>query len=201
MFFSPSRVSRPQKVAAPTFQVPSSYTAFPVIGTFEPPTTRSYFTVAWLLVTSLIDLTLAVNPVASGEFCWALMIEANWEPSCSRVTRLAEEVLMLKKVSQLVVIAAVAPAGADPVLVAAGLVAAGEVAGAEEADVADEAGVEVEPLGLLLPQAAAVAASATSAQTPATRVICRREFIQQSSNCPSAGGIPPRSSLTCRPAS
>lgn len=72
---------------------------------------------------------------------------------------------MLKKVAKFADIAAVAPDVEDAVLVAAGV-----VAGAEGEVVADEGGVE---LGLLVPQAAAVAASATSAHTPATRVICR----------------------------
>lgn len=99
------------------------------------------------------------------------MIEANWEPSCSRLTRLATEVLLLKKVSQFLVIPAAAPSGAedeDGELVADGDV----VAGAGEEEVADDAGVELEPLGLLFPQAAAVAASPTSAHTPTRRVIC-----------------------------
>jgi hypothetical protein len=77
--------------------------------------------------------------------------------------------LLLKKVSQLVVIAAVEPAGAE-----AELVEAGDVVGAAgEEEVADDGGVELEPLGLLFPQAAAVAASAASAHAPTRRVICR----------------------------
>jgi hypothetical protein len=141
----------------------------PVIGTFEPPTTRSYFTSACVFVILLTDLTFAVKPAASGECCCAVMIAANWEPSCSRLTRLATEVLLLKKVSQLVVMAAVEPAGAaDAELVEAGDV----VAGAGEEAVGDDGGVELEPLGLLFPQAAAAAVSATSAHAPTRRMIC-----------------------------
>jgi len=78
--------------------------------------------------------------------------------------------LLLKKVSQLAVIAAVEPAGAAD----AEPVEAGDVVGAAgEDEVADDGGVELEPLGLPFPQAAAVAASAASAQAPTRRVICR----------------------------
>ena len=113
--------------------------------------------------------TPAVKPAARGECCCAVMITSNWEPSCSRLTRLATDVLLLKKVSQLVVIAAVDPAGAEAELVEAGDVVAG--AGAE--GLGDDGGVELEPLGLLFPQAAAAAVSATSANALTRRVICR----------------------------
>jgi len=77
--------------------------------------------------------------------------------------------LLLKKVSQFVVIAAVEPAGAD-----AELVEAGDVVGAAgEEGAGDAGGVELEPFGLLFPQAAAVTASTASAHAPTRRVICR----------------------------
>jgi hypothetical protein len=78
-------------------------------------------------------------------------------------------VLALKNASQFAVMAAAVPA-----LALALDEAAGELVMGDEEEVADDAGgeLEPEPLGLLLPQAAVVAASATSAHTPTRREIC-----------------------------
>jgi hypothetical protein len=116
------------------------------------------------------------------------MTDANCDPSSSSFTRLLFGVFALKNASQFVVIAATEPAGALVLVLALEVVAdaAGDVAADDVPAGADVPG----EVGLLLPQAPRATVSAASAQAPTSCDIWRREFMQQSSNCPSAGGIP-----------
>jgi hypothetical protein len=131
--------------------------------------------------------TLAVAREARLEPDWLLMTDANCDPFCSSFTRLLFGVFALKNASQFVVIAATDPAGALALLL--GLEVVADAAGDVAADVVP-AGADAPEVGLLLPQAPRATVSAASAQTPTSCDIWPREFIQQSSNCPSAGGIP-----------
>jgi hypothetical protein len=182
-----SIISNPQKLATPTFQVPFWSTAVPVsfFSSGVPLTRMSYFTVAWVAELTVTFRTLAVAREARLEPDWLLMTDANCDPFSSSFTRLLFDVFALKNASQFVVIAATEPAGALPLVLALGDVV-GDVAGDEVRAGADLAA----EVGLLLPQAPRATVSAASAQTPTSCDIWRREFIQQSSNCPSVGGIP-----------
>ena len=130
--------------------------------------------------------TFADAVAARPEPAWPLIMDANCEPSSSRLTRLATGVELAKNAVQLAAIAAV-PAPDDEVValgVAAGVVA-GVVAGAA-------VGVGVEAGGVLLLHAVAMTASA---HTPRIAGICLLVFIQLFSNCLSAGSIPPPADL------
>lgn len=124
--------------------------------------------------------TLAEAEAARPDPACLLMMDANCEPSCSRLTRLATDVLFEKNAVQFAVIAAFAAASdEDDVVelgVAAGVVAAGVVAGGVEAG------------GLLLPPQAVT--TAASAQAPSIAEVCLLVFIQLFSNSLSASGIP-----------
>jgi hypothetical protein len=84
-------------------------------------------------------VTSALAPGNGLELAWDLMIEANAGPSCSRLTRLATEVLALKKAVQ-------------PALICDWAAELGDAAGAEA--VAAEPAADVV---LVLPQAATAA--------------------------------------------
>lgn len=161
-----SRASRPQKLATPTFQVPFCRTAVPdwFFSSGVPLTRMSYVTLAWVAEVTATCVTLAVASDARPEPAWVLITDANCEPSCSSAMRLLIGVLALKNASQFVVMAVVValePELADGV---------GElVAGADDVGAEVAGGDELEELGLLPPQAATVAASATAASVPASR--------------------------------
>ena len=111
-----SSVSRPQKLATPTFQVPSWSTAEPFwfFSSGVPDTRMSYVTWASDVVIIVTLETCAVASAARPEPAWDLMIEENVDPSCSRLTRFATGVFALKKASQLVVISFWSAAVAEP---------------------------------------------------------------------------------------
>jgi hypothetical protein len=113
----------PQKLASPTFHVPSWYTAVPAaaFSTVCPAAVRSYVTVACVGEVTFTESTLAETADASGLLAKVCTALENFEPFSSRASRLLAGVDELKKVSQLVVIAEVAEP--EPL-------AAGELAGA-----------------------------------------------------------------------
>lgn len=69
-----------------------------------PPTRMLYVTSASEDVITVTFATFAVAVAARPEPAWDLMIEANVDPSCSRLTRFATGVFALKKASQFAVI-------------------------------------------------------------------------------------------------
>src|SRR3984957_3527578 len=163
-----SSVSRPQKLARPTFQVPSCRTAVPdwPPSAVWPASTMLYPTVACVGEVTVTLVTLADASAARPPPACDWMIEAKSWPSSRRLMRWATGVLALKKALQL---AAMVPAAAE----LAGLLEAAlaEAAGAEEDE---EAVLELvlagvlaaDPPLLLLPQAASVTPSAA----PASRI-------------------------------
>src|SRR4029077_21017733 len=110
------------------------------------------------------------------------IMDANCEPSSSRLTRFATGVELAKNAVQLAAIAAVPVPDEEGVALG---VAAGVVAGVVAGGVAD--GV-VAAGGLLPPHAVAMTASA---HTPRIAGIWLLVFMQLFSNCLSAGSIPP----------
>jgi hypothetical protein len=123
-------LSSPQKLASPTFQVPSWYTAVPAasFSTVCPAAVRSYVTVACVGEVTFTESTFAETADASGLLAKVCTALENFEPFSSRASRLLAGVDVLKNVSQLVVIAE----AADPEPLADGeLDEALEVAGAE----------------------------------------------------------------------
>jgi hypothetical protein len=127
----------------------------------------SYFTSASLDETMPTLRTLAEADLASDELCWAWMIDANWEPSSSRLTRVATGVVAAKNFTQLaLMVAAALPVAGDEDVGDA----AGDEAGGEELELAG---------GLLLPQAVTKAATA---QAPSIAAVCLLLFIQLFSN-------------------
>src|ERR1700689_5331574 len=76
-------------------------------------------------------VTFADASEARLEPAWALMIEANCDPSCSRLTRLATGVLASKKAVQFAVTSWLAAPPADDVAVADGVAAGVDAFGAE----------------------------------------------------------------------
>jgi hypothetical protein len=105
-----SRVSRLQKLASPTFQVPPMSTATPFWfdSTGVPSSRMSYVTLAWVAEVTVTFVTLALAEDAPGKLAEDRIFEANADPFCSRLIRLANGVFGLKNATQLVVISATA---------------------------------------------------------------------------------------------
>jgi hypothetical protein len=105
-----SSVSSAQKLTSPTFQTPSWYTAVPFWPLSDAPLTPMlYLTAAVPPDFSVTLLTVAVADVDSGEPAWLLMMLAKFDPFCTSAIFIAAGDLPLKNISQLVVIAVVAP--------------------------------------------------------------------------------------------
>jgi hypothetical protein len=126
---------------------------------------------AWAGDSTVTALTLEVAEEASDEDAWDLMMEANAEPFCSRLIRLATGVLGLKNATQLALIWATA-AGLLP----EGALAAADVGGAAPAEVVAGALAPAlalepddEPLPLLLQAATATAGSRANVAMEITR--------------------------------
>ena len=102
-----SSVSRPQKLATPTFHCPSWNTAVPAwfFSAAWPSSRIVYVTAACCVEITWTLVTLALASEARPWPAWAWMIEVNCEPSCSRATRCETGVLGLKNASQFAVIA------------------------------------------------------------------------------------------------
>src|ERR1700733_1743668 len=95
-----------------------------------------YVTPAWVVDMTVTFVTWALAAAARPPPAWAWMIEANSEPSCSRLTRCATGVFGLKKAVQFAAIVFSSPARAvdEDDEDAAGVAAAdvdGDVLGAE----------------------------------------------------------------------
>ena len=105
-----SSVSRLQKLASPTFQVPLTSTATPFWfeSTGVPSSRMSYVTLAWVAEVTVTFVTLALAEDAPGKLAEAWIWEANFSPFWSRLIRLAIGVFGLKNAIQLAVICATA---------------------------------------------------------------------------------------------
>lgn len=125
-------------------------------------------TLACVADTSFTFVTFADACDARPEPAWELMIEANCDPSCSRLTRLGTGVFASKKAVQFVATASLAAAPAAAAVEADG---EGDAAEADGAGVlAGEAGLPAVLLGPLLPQAARPAPSAQASRTGASNL-------------------------------